>query len=116
MTANSRSVTALWRGIVQRCSATGPFASCLTKTANRARSVRHATIPTHVDACSGETAVRLLRRGGDREGGAGLEVGLVADLVAHDGNIIPYNDFLLSIPVFDQHDGSIHAADQIPGW
>ena len=29
------------------------------------------------------------------------------------GNIIPYNDFLLSIPVFDQHDGAIDAADDI---
>src|ERR1051325_833236 len=75
--------------------------------------VRHAPVAADIDARSGERAVALLGGRDHAEGGARLEIGLVADLIAHDRDLRSDDDLLFPVLVFDQDDRAIDAGHDI---
>src|ERR1700674_5013196 len=75
------------------------------------RSVRHDAAAADIDACCGERAVRILGGGSDPNGGAGLELALVADLITHDRHLRRHDDLLLAVLVFHGDHRAVDAAD-----
>src|ERR1700726_2121655 len=68
------------------------------------RLARDDAVAPDIDAIDIETAVRLLHRGQDREGGPWLDRTQVADLIAHDRHIRRHDDVLLAVLVLDGDD------------
>src|ERR1700736_884113 len=82
-----------------------------------AGSIRHDAAAADVDAGGPERSVRLLGRSRDPDGGPGLELAPLADLVAHDWDMWPDDDLLLAVLVLhgdaravDTADGLAHGA------
>src|SRR5262245_19140982 len=65
--------------------------------------LRHDAVAPDIHTRRLQRAVGLFRRAEDGEGGARLEVALVADHVADDWNVGRDDDLLLAVAIFHRH-------------
>src|SRR5260221_3348795 len=73
-------------------------------------ALRHHAVAAHIDARRAERSVRLLGRGRDVDGGAGLKFALVADFIANDRNGRPDDDLLLPVLILHRDYRAVDAA------